>query len=67
MPEYTKKIGFKNYKFSANINNETIHYTYKIKKGISKKGIAIDILKKNNYDKDIIDDAKKIFKSFKSD
>lgn len=67
LPEYTKKIGFKNYKFSANINNETIHYTYKIKKGISKKGIAIDILKKNNYDKDIIDDAKKIFKSFKSD
>ena len=67
LPEYTNKIGFKNYKFSASTKNEEIKYTYKIKKGISKKGIAIDILKKNNYDKEIIDDAKRIFQSFKSD
>tara|TARA_B110000858_G_scaffold194836_1_gene250015 strand:- start:476 stop:2155 length:1680 start_codon:yes stop_codon:yes gene_type:complete len=67
LPEYTKKIGFKNYKFCASTNDGGIQYTYKIKKGISKKGIAIDILKKNNYDKDIIEDAKKIFQSFKSD
>ena len=67
LPEYTKKIGFKNYKFCASTKNDEINYTYKIKKGISKNGIAIDILKNNNYDKEIIDDAKKIFKSFKSD
>ena len=60
-------MDLKNYKFCASTKNDEINYTYKIKKGISKNGIAIDILKNNNYDKEIIDDAKKIFKSFKSD
>lgn len=44
-----------NYKFEADIKNEEINFTYKIKKGISNQYIALEILRTNNFDKDIID------------
>ena len=65
LPNYAKKIGFKNFMFpiKRNKNNELI-FPYKIKKGISKDFVALEILKMNNYDSDIIDCAIKISKSF---
>jgi DNA mismatch repair protein MutS len=48
----------KNYKFTIkrDANNEII-YPYKIKKGVSYDYIALELIKKNNFDQDIIDDA----------
>lgn len=49
-----KKI--QNYKmFVENLEDGTVKYTYKIKKGISKQNGAIHILKEMNYPQEIID------------
>jgi len=63
LPKYAKKHGYKNYKFPVQRTEGQLKYTYKIKKGISNDFVALDILKLNNYDKDIIDDAVDIMKS----
>ena len=65
LPKYSKKYGYINYKFPVTKDNGQLNYTYKIKKGISKDFVALDILRINNYDTDIIDDAQKIMKSLK--
>lgn len=58
----TKKI--KNYHFIINrIDDNNIHYTYKLKKGHSNIYIALELLKNSNFDKDIIKDAQEIAKS----
>lgn len=55
----TKK--FKNYCINVNIDsNNNITFPYKLNKGISKQYIALELLKKNGFDKDIIDEAIKI-------
>lgn len=43
--------------------NNTIKFTYKINKGISKDCIALDLLKNSNFDKNIINDAKNYLRS----
>lgn len=63
LPKFAKKYGYKNYKFPVEKLDNQLKYTYKIKKGISNDFVALDILKLNNYDKDIIDDAFDIIKS----
>ena len=47
-----------NYKFEVDYDKENnILFNYKIKRGISRQYIALDLLKKNNFDEDIIKDA----------
>jgi DNA mismatch repair protein MutS len=45
----------------SNMKNKKIQYTYKMKKGENKKRIAIDLLKEENFDSDIIKNAREIF------
>ncbi len=53
--------GFKNYKVSIEkTDDKDIKFTYKVTRGISKQFIALELLEKNGFDSDIIDDAKKI-------
>lgn len=63
LPKYAKKYGYLNYKFPVQKSNDKLNYTYKIKKGISNDFVALDILKINNYDEDIINDAVDIMKT----
>ena len=55
-----------NYKFEIEryINNEII-FNYKLKKGISNQYIALELLKKNGFDEDVIEDALNICKKIK--
>lgn len=52
------KNSFQNYKFEIERNEKNeIIYNYKISKGISNQNIALELLKKNNFDESIIKDA----------
>jgi DNA mismatch repair ATPase MutS len=51
---------FTNYKMEIIINKEDIKCTYKLKKGINKHYIALELLKKNGFDIDITEEAIKI-------
>jgi DNA mismatch repair protein MutS len=47
-----------NYKFEIDYDeNKEIIFNYKIKRGVSRQYIALELLKKNNFDDDIIQDA----------
>ena len=46
---------------NQNSNKKDIEYTYKIKKGYTKKRIAIDLLQQENFDPEIIEGALRIF------
>ena len=47
-----------NYKFDVNYDEQrNIHFNYKLQRGVSKQYIALDLLKRNGFDKDIIDEA----------
>lgn len=48
------------YKFDCEIGERQIMYNYKIKDGISKQLIALDILRLNGFDDDVIKDAQRI-------
>jgi DNA mismatch repair ATPase MutS len=56
---------FQNYKMEA-IVGDNIIFTYKLKKGINKHHLALELLKLNGFDEDIIDEAIKIKKQFLS-
>ncbi len=53
---------FTNYKMNVNINATTneITFPYKLSKGTSRQYIALELLRKNNFDEDIIADALEI-------
>lgn len=51
------KEKFINYKMESLIDNDDIIFPYKLKKGISTQYIALELLKKNGFDKDIIENA----------
>ena len=55
-----------NYKFEVNydINNEIL-FNYILKRGTSRQYIALELLKKNGFDEDVIEDAIKICKKIK--
>ena len=48
------------YKFDCTIGKKQIIYNYKIKEGISNQFIALDILRLNGFDDNVLDDAQKI-------
>ena len=61
---------FKNYKFEITRNeNNDILYNYKLQSGISNQNIALELLKKNEFDNNIINDAlnfeKELLKAYK--
>ena len=62
--KFKKTLPIKNFKFEAvvNENENTIDYDYKIKDGISKQYIALDILKKEGFPINLIQNANKMKK-----
>jgi DNA mismatch repair ATPase MutS len=48
---------YKNYKFEAICSENNIVFPYKLKKGISSQYIALEILKNNNFDEEIINNS----------
>jgi len=52
---------FYNYKTLVKKKDGNILYPYKIKKGISKQNIALDLLKQKGFDDKIVDLSKKIY------
>ena len=59
---------FRNYKIPIKRDNENnIVYTYKLEPGISNQYIALELLKKKGFDKNIVDDALTICKKINDD
>ncbi|MCK4265108.1 hypothetical protein KAW80_01990 [Candidatus Babeliales bacterium] len=56
---------FNNYKVSVNVLDNVIQYPYKLEKGISKQHIAIDILRNEGFDGEIVDTAEQLVKNIK--
>jgi hypothetical protein len=52
-----KQSQFRNYRMNVIKNNDIIQYPYKLERGISKQYIALELLKLNGFDSDIIDHA----------
>lgn len=48
---------FVNMKMNVNIKNQEISYPYKISPGFSRQYIALELLKKNGFDPDVVEDA----------
>jgi len=48
---------FVNMKMNVIQKDDDIKYPYKVSKGISRQYIALELLKKNGFDKDVVDDA----------
>jgi hypothetical protein len=57
LAKLNKYSNYSLYKFDCNQTNQEISYAYKITKGLSKQYIALDILKANNFDDEIIVEA----------
>ena len=56
-----KKTGlFSLYKMNATISDNDIYYSYTISNGVSRQTIALEILKINNFDDEIINEAMEI-------
>jgi DNA mismatch repair protein MutS len=64
--EKDTKGKIKNYKFEVehDINNEII-FNYVLKEGVSRQYIALELLKKNGFDNDVIENALDICKKIK--
>ena len=60
----TKK--FVNYKLETLVDGEDIRFTYKLVPGVNKHYLALELLKKNGFDEDIIQDALEIKKRLSS-
>ena len=66
--EKTTKGKIKNYNFYIKRDNDNnIIYPYKIRKGVSNQYIALELLKLNDFDEDIIDVAMAESKEIKDD
>ena len=58
LTKVTNECKVKNYKFTIKRDkNNQIVYPYKIKKGVSYDYIALELIEKNDFDKEIIEDA----------
>jgi len=56
----------KNYKFEITYDtNNEILFNYVLKEGVSRQYIALDLLKKNGFDDDVLEDAIEMCKSIK--
>jgi len=57
---------FINYRMNIKYTEGDIIYPYKLERGVSKQYIALELLRKNGFDQDIIDDALELKKRFVS-
>ena len=57
---------FDNYKMTIIDKNNQIFYNYKLKKGISNQCIALKLLEKKGFDKEIINKANKVYQKIKN-
>ena len=55
-----------NYKFDIQYKDQDILFNYKIKKGVSRQYIALDLLKNNDFDEEVIEEALNICKKIKN-
>lgn len=57
---------YSNYKMNVNLdeNNNVVSYPYKLYRGVSRQYIALELLRKNGFDNDLIDEAVQIKNSF---
>ena len=62
LQKQTKK--FVNYKMNISREDNNIIYHYKLEKGFSKQYIALELLRLNGFDSDLIDDAIRIKNKF---
>jgi DNA mismatch repair ATPase MutS len=53
---------FINYKMDTRVAEDDINFTYKLVKGINKHFLALELLKKNGFDPEIIEEALEIKK-----
>lgn len=51
---------FQNFRVSVNISNGIIRYPFTVEKGISDTHIALDLLRNEGYDEEILQEAKKL-------
>ena len=64
--ENKTKGRIKNYKFEIDRDiSNNIKFNYKLQKGFSEQYIALELLKNNDFDKDIINEAIKTSKTIK--
>ena len=63
--KHKRKYAIKNWKLTCEhgIDDGSLKYSYKVQRGISKQYVALDILKKNNFDSEIINDAINVAKT----
>lgn len=60
-----KKTGrFENYKMETLVDGENIKFTYKLVPGVNKHYLALELLRKNGFDEEIITDALALKKKF---
>ena len=57
LTKLSKLGGFVNYKMETLVGNDTIEFTYKLVRGVNKHHLALELLKRNGFDQDIIDAA----------
>jgi DNA mismatch repair ATPase MutS len=57
---------FVNYKMETLVNGDDYAFTYKLVKGVNKHFLALELLKKNGFDADIIEEALVIKKRLSS-
>lgn len=55
---------FTNYKMDVIVDKSDIQFTYKIKKGINKHHLALELLKRDGFDSDILEEALKLKNMF---
>lgn len=53
---------FVNYRMNVIIEDDVIKFPYKLQRGVSKQYIALELLRKNGFDQDILDEALQIKK-----
>ena len=55
-----------NYKFEVDyVENNKIQFNYLLKKGVSRQYIALDLLKENGFDDDVLEEALAMCKKIK--
>jgi len=62
LTKLSKTGDFLNYKFEVEKNDSILKPTYRLKSGISKQYLALDMLEKKGYPAETIQEARKIFK-----
>lgn len=57
----SKEHPFTNYKMNVDVQSDgSIRYPYKLRKGVSRQFVALELLRNNGFDKNLVEDAIKI-------